>query len=621
MMAYAPFTSDSKKLIDPKIKVMKKILLSLVLTAILGLTAAAQAPQKFNYQAVARDNAGAIIKNQSIGLRIIIEDASGAALYTETHQATTNDYGLFILSIGAGTTVLGTLGGVNWAGGDRYVKVDVDATGGTNYTTAGTSQLLSVPYALYAENSGNGGDNDATNELQELTFNAATGELTLSNGNTITLPLATGGDNWGSQTVVSNGTLTGNGTSGSPLAVNGMLTDNQTLSLSGTTLSITGGNNVNLSTIDTDDQTLSLTGSTLSIAGGNSVNLSGINTDAQNLTLSGNTLSISGGNSVTLPSGGSGLPASGLGATLRHNGTGWVSDSSIFNNGSFIGIGTTQPIGAARFVLSSQNNTGFGGMYVNTAGTTASPFYGYATGGSFRAYTYFDGTNSAWHFNENNINRFTVLGGNFGINNINPTKRLDVTGSVRFNTGISATGKVLVGTAFDGSAEWGTVGDDGITDMQRHFWISANDFGESVARNEVVRHWNLLKFDAPSFDEDVTGLMPIPSDYAGGNVLIEIYFSTLISGIGTGGFSLAVDGVEDGASLLGGATGLITPPLINIPANSVGGGPTHKQSFTYTGLTANDKFLVITELTRNAAGTYPNPLYFMGVKVTYTAKR
>src|SRR5690606_20656628 len=81
---------------------------------------------------------------------------------------------------------------------------------------------------------------------QTLTFNNGTGELAISGGNTVTIPLSAGGDNWGSQTVVSDATLSGDGTAGNPLAVNGILTDNQTLSISGNDISISGGNTITI---------------------------------------------------------------------------------------------------------------------------------------------------------------------------------------------------------------------------------------------------------------------------------------------------------------------------------------------------------------------------------------
>ena len=129
-------------------------LVALLLPALLF----AQAPFKFNYQGVARDASGNLLANQAIGLRISIISGSptGTDQLIETHAPTTNDFGLFNIEIGGGTIVL-----VNPAfdlGTDaHFVKVEMDATGGINYIEMGTSQLLSVPYALYAAESGTGG--------------------------------------------------------------------------------------------------------------------------------------------------------------------------------------------------------------------------------------------------------------------------------------------------------------------------------------------------------------------------------------------------------------------------------------------------------------------------------
>lgn len=130
---------------------MKKLLL---LFAFLGAVAIsyAQAPQKFNYQGIARDNAGNPLSAQSLGLRISLLDAAsgGSELYVETQNATTNDYGLYQLEIGAGTTVSGSLAAIDWSTHETYIKVEIDPVGGTAYEDLGTTQLLSVPYALYA---------------------------------------------------------------------------------------------------------------------------------------------------------------------------------------------------------------------------------------------------------------------------------------------------------------------------------------------------------------------------------------------------------------------------------------------------------------------------------------
>ncbi len=142
-------------------------------------------------------------------------------------------------------------------------------------------------------------------DKQTLSYNSSTGELSISNGNSVTLPTTSGGDNWGSQVVVTDGTtLSGDGTSANPLSVVGDLTDDQQLSLSGNILSLDDGGSVDLSQFmdNTDDQQLSLSGSILSLEDGGSVDLSGINTDDQTLSISGNILSIENGNSVDLSS-------------------------------------------------------------------------------------------------------------------------------------------------------------------------------------------------------------------------------------------------------------------------------------------------------------------------------
>lgn len=115
----------------------------------------AQVPQQFNYQGVARDNNGTELPNQSIGLQISLHSGSpsGTTVYQETHSTTTNQFGLFNLQIGTGNIVSGAFNTIDWGGNVYYVQTEMDASGGSNYTDMGTSQLLSVPYALYAETS------------------------------------------------------------------------------------------------------------------------------------------------------------------------------------------------------------------------------------------------------------------------------------------------------------------------------------------------------------------------------------------------------------------------------------------------------------------------------------
>lgn len=130
---------------------MKKTLLLLVL--LISATAFCQVPQGISYQAIATNASGNPILSSNVGVRLSILDnsASGNLLYSETQTKTTNAQGLFNLVIGQGNATAGTFTGINWSANPKFLKVEMDATGGSNYTLVGTTQLLSVPYALAAD--------------------------------------------------------------------------------------------------------------------------------------------------------------------------------------------------------------------------------------------------------------------------------------------------------------------------------------------------------------------------------------------------------------------------------------------------------------------------------------
>jgi hypothetical protein len=136
----------------------KKLILSLVAIATLSLSSFGQAPEGFKYQAVVRDAGNTILNNQFIGMRMTIQQGSigGTTVYSETFSPTTNDYGLVNLEIGSGNVVVGMFATIDWANGPYFIETAIDVMGGTNYVVIGTSQLMSVPYALYAKTSGNG---------------------------------------------------------------------------------------------------------------------------------------------------------------------------------------------------------------------------------------------------------------------------------------------------------------------------------------------------------------------------------------------------------------------------------------------------------------------------------
>lgn len=136
---------------------MKKTF-TFLFSSLLYISIAAQAPQGINYQAVAYNNLGQPVTNQTVGVRLSILDggAAGPVLYSETQAPNTDNTGLFSIVIGNGTAVSGTFAGINWASGTKWLKTEIDIAGGNNYVLMGSSQFMSVPYALYANKSGVG---------------------------------------------------------------------------------------------------------------------------------------------------------------------------------------------------------------------------------------------------------------------------------------------------------------------------------------------------------------------------------------------------------------------------------------------------------------------------------
>ena len=135
-----------------------KNIFTLVFAFLFAVSLFAQAPEKMSYQAVVRDGSNELVINQTVGMQISILQGtvSGISVYTETQTPTTNSNGLVSLEIGSGTSVSGTFSAIDWSAGPYFIKTETDPNGGINYTITGTSQLMSVPYALYAKTSGNG---------------------------------------------------------------------------------------------------------------------------------------------------------------------------------------------------------------------------------------------------------------------------------------------------------------------------------------------------------------------------------------------------------------------------------------------------------------------------------
>ncbi|UKN01761.1 DUF1566 domain-containing protein [Paracrocinitomix mangrovi] len=172
---------------------MKKFLLTSLFAVALSTFAVAQSPEKFNYQAIVRDNSGASVNNQLVGVRISILQGSslGPEVFSETHGPTTNAYGLINLQIGTGFNTGPQIGDVAWESNLHFIKIEIDPTGGTNYTVSSVAQLISVPYALHAQTVDNADDADAdpTNEFNTgITLNGDSLEIT-DGGGTVTADL------------------------------------------------------------------------------------------------------------------------------------------------------------------------------------------------------------------------------------------------------------------------------------------------------------------------------------------------------------------------------------------------------------------------------------------------
>ncbi len=146
----------------------------------------AQAPQKMSYQAVIRNASNVLITNATVGMRISIlkGSATGNSVYVETHTTTTNANGLATIQIGGGTVLTGLFFNISWGTDQYFVKTETDPTGGTSYTIVGTSQLLSVPYALYSSTSGS--STNWTTTFGNSIYNTNTGNVGIgTNGATV----------------------------------------------------------------------------------------------------------------------------------------------------------------------------------------------------------------------------------------------------------------------------------------------------------------------------------------------------------------------------------------------------------------------------------------------------
>lgn len=163
---------------------MKKIITLLIF--LISASIFAQVPQGISYQAIALNASGNPVVSSNVGIRLSILDnsATGTVLYTETHTKSTNAQGLFNLVIGQGTPTSGTFSTLNWGTNIKFLKVEMDIAGGTNYVLVGSTQFISVPYALAA-------DSLVTSPGEGITLvspNGTSYQVTVSDSGQLSLP-------------------------------------------------------------------------------------------------------------------------------------------------------------------------------------------------------------------------------------------------------------------------------------------------------------------------------------------------------------------------------------------------------------------------------------------------
>ena len=378
---------------------LQKISFSCIaLLMLLSISVNAQAPRKFSYQAVVRNSSGNLVVNSPVGIRFTIlrGSATGIAVFAETHRPTTNSDGLASVEIGGGTSLFNAIGNIDWSLGPYYLKTEIDPNGATAYSIIGTNQLLSVPYALYAERSANPG-NPGLNTLV-ATSPTVRGQGGCRNGgvkvmfgldsnrnnlldanevdNRLTTYVCNGRDGKGITSTVDNG--------------NGTFTFNYSDGSSFTTGNLTGPQGPIGPAGPQGPQGIQGVAGPAGTNGQNGVSVT--NSFVQNDSLyvvlsSGQTLNTgyvrgpvgaTGPTGATGPQGIQGIPGpvgqtgavgpqgpqgvqgpagplvSGTsGQTLYNNGTTWVATSNLYNNGINVGIGTSSPNNSAALQVAS----------------------------------------------------------------------------------------------------------------------------------------------------------------------------------------------------------------------------------------------------------------------------
>ena len=393
----------------------------------------AQPPQAFNYQAVVRNSSGEIIANQLVGVRINIRNitVAGTIIYQESHSQSTNAFGLLNLKVGTGTPSIGTFSTIDWRNNAKFIEVLVDVTGGTNFVTMGTSELQSVPYALFSKNSS---DAYWTKSGSNLYYNEGNLGLGTSSPNR---KLEINGNNaesgmriaWGSTYPTVYGDILYNISGGLMLNSNaggGGWADISFQTNGTTKMFIESAGNVGIGTTAPDCR--------LVVKSMGSSDVFNIISDVDNYLVR---LRHTGNNSGALYL----YDGSANNTILLYGG------GSSYINGGNLGIGTSTPSA---------------GLHLKGSDYPASFMYLESAAGNDAGFRLYEGTTAKWHiFNNSALGGLQIYNtagqtvffanqsGNVGIGTTTPASRLDVRGNVTIRDNSTGTIAVELGTGLD----------------------------------------------------------------------------------------------------------------------------------------------------------------------------